>query len=87
MPVTLTDAERKLHQDIRDLLRGNATAGKHDRDAYHVVEASKYGGFFVTLDDRIIRKRPQIRQRIGQGFDVVTPLELLTLLKEFDALP
>jgi hypothetical protein len=28
----------------RDVMRGNAARGKHDPDAFHVVEAAKYGG-------------------------------------------
>ncbi len=48
-PVTLTPNEVELHRRMRDLVRGNARPGKHDRDAYHVVEAAKYGGYFVNL--------------------------------------
>jgi hypothetical protein len=43
-PVQLTPQELALHQKIRNILRGKAKPGKHDRDAYHVVESAKYRG-------------------------------------------
>jgi len=74
-PVTLTEAEKRLHHDIRELLRGNAKLGKHDRDAFHVVEASKYGSYFITNDERILKNRQELTKRLG--LDVVTPTEFL----------
>jgi hypothetical protein len=45
-PVSLTPGEIEMHARIRELLRGNAKPGKHDSDAYHLVESHKYGGAF-----------------------------------------
>lgn len=74
-PVSRTPDELRRHDEIRDLLRGKAQPGKHAKDAFHVVEASKYGSYFVTRDERIIKNRDEIRKRLG--LDVVTPEEFL----------
>lgn len=39
-PVELTPPELELIARSRDLMRGNAAPGKHDADAFHVVEAA-----------------------------------------------
>jgi hypothetical protein len=56
MPVTLTAPEKVTHQRIRDLIQGNAKPGTHDADAFHLVEAAKYGRHFITRDARILGK-------------------------------
>ena len=83
-PVSLTPEEGRRHQQVRDLVRGNATPGKHDRDAYHMVEAAKYGGYFITRDQRLIRKRSEIARVLGQGFNIVTPTEFLEIYKQLE---
>jgi predicted nucleic acid-binding protein len=75
-PVELTPPELELVARSRDLMRGNAASGKHDADAFHVVEAAKYGGrHFITNDTRILSKKAQISELTG--IDVVTPTEFL----------
>ncbi len=86
-PVSLTPAEVQRHQQVRDLVRGNARPGKHDRDAYHMVEAAKYGGYFVTRDRRLIKKRSEVAQVLGQGFAIVTPTEFLDAYRRFEGEP
>ena len=86
-PVSLTPAEVQRHQQVRDLVRGNAKPGKHDRDAYHMVEAAKYGGYFITRDPRLFRKCSQIARLLGQGFAIVTPTEFLEIYKQFEGQP
>jgi hypothetical protein len=56
MEVTLTAHEKATHQKIRDLMQGNAKPGKHAPDAFHLVEAAKYGRHFITRDGRILGK-------------------------------
>ena len=36
-PVSLTHIEIERHQRVRDMVRGNALPGQHDRDAYHLA--------------------------------------------------
>src|SRR5262249_40141756 len=49
-PMQLTEPEQLTHQRIRALIQGNAQAGKHHADAFHLVESAKYGsgGYFIT---------------------------------------
>ena len=52
LPVSLTPPEQELHQRVRTIVRGNAKPGKHDRDAFHLVEIHKHGGvYFITIDE------------------------------------
>jgi predicted nucleic acid-binding protein len=85
--VSLTQPELTLHVQVRSLVQGNAKPGKHDRDAYHLVEAAKYGGYFITRDERLIRKREEIAQLLGQSFAIVTPTEFLELYKQYEKQP
>jgi predicted nucleic acid-binding protein len=59
--VELTGPELALHDKVRDLIRGNARPGQHDKDAFHLVESAKYGGrHFITNDGRLLKKAPEI---------------------------
>ncbi len=61
MPVQLTAPEIATHKKIRDLIQGNALPGKHDDDAFHLVESAKNGGrHFITNDDRLLKKGGEI---------------------------
>jgi len=54
LPVSLTPSEQKRREGLVALLRGNATSDRHLDDAHHIFEASKYGGYFLTTDHRIL---------------------------------
>jgi hypothetical protein len=83
-PVELTQPELELVGRSRDLMRGNAAPGKHDADAFHVVEAAKYGDrHFITNDKRILSKKAEISELAG--IDVVTPTEFLERYDSFDS--
>src|SRR5260370_4736344 len=62
MPVELTASELATHDDIRAMIQGNAKPGRHDRDAFHLVESSKYGRIFITNDGRLLKKSAEIWQ-------------------------
>lgn len=61
-----------------------AQPGKHERDAYHMVEAAKYGGYFITRDARLLKKRLEVARLLGAGFAIVTPPEFLEAYKRFN---
>lgn len=83
--VDLTGPEFELHRKVRTILQGNAKPGKHDRDAYHLVEAAKYGGHFITSDkDRPLKKRDEVAQ-ILPHLQIVTPAEFLAIYRQFEA--
>jgi predicted nucleic acid-binding protein len=82
--VSLTESERALHRQAREIVRGNARPGKHDRDAFHVVEAEKYGGgYFVTNDARLLKKRAELERVLAIA--IVTPTEFLQAYRRFEA--
>lgn len=81
-PVPLTTSEKVQLEKVQDILRGNAKSGKHNADALHIVESAKYGGYFITNDKRILKKR----QALPPTLDVVivSPKEFLNLYLEFE---
>lgn len=75
--VELTALEWATHDKIRDLIRGNAQPGQHDKDAFHVVESQKHGGrFFITKDGRLRKKADEI-WRMLHPLRIVRPSEFL----------
>lgn len=44
------------------ILTGNGSPEKYAADAAHVFEAGKYGGYFITTDERILGKRDELRR-------------------------
>ena len=83
IPVQLTPPEIIQHQKVRSILQGNAKPGKHDRDAYHIVECAKCGGgYFITNDSRILQKGPEITTLLQMV--IVTPAKFLSLYRCFD---
>ena len=75
-PVSLIDKELALHERIRELIRGNAASGQHDKDAFHLVESHKYGArFFITNDKRLLKKSDEILEALT--LKVVTPPKFL----------
>ena len=82
-PVTLTEPERRLYREVLEIVQGDAKPGKHDLDAFHIVESAKYGGYFLTNDKRLLRKRAAIGA-VAQ-IEIVTPSEFLNRFKGFEA--
>lgn len=80
IPVELRQSENETHSRLRIIMRGNALSDQHDADAFHVVEAGKYGGYFVTLDRRILSKRHEISSVIP-GLWIVKPQELVDIFR------
>lgn len=83
-PVELTPDEDTLHWKVRSLVQGNAKPGKHERDAYHLVESAKYGRYFITNDQRILKKGKELAELLPQ-LRIVTPTEFLAIFRGFEA--
>ena len=82
MPVQLTPHELVTHQKIRALVQGNAKPGKHDNDAFHIVESAKNGGgYFITNDERLLKNAPEILAALG--LNVLKPMEFVDTLVSF----
>lgn len=72
IPVQLTSEERRFRGAIEKALQGNAKPGSHAADAAHLTEAAKYSIYFITYDDRILKR--------ANGLDILPPsLTVVTL--------
>ena len=69
MPYTLetdlNDDEVKRKAAVHAILTGNGASEKYAADAAHVFEAGKYGGYFITTDQRILGKREELQRASG----------------------
>ncbi|MFM0363709.1 hypothetical protein [Paraburkholderia sediminicola] len=83
LEVGLTPPERAQQERILDVLAGNCGRDKMRQDAINVFEASKYGAYFITADDRILKKRSELG-RICSAV-IVKPTEFLDILREYEA--
>ena len=54
LDVELNPDEKKQKAEIHKVMTGNGKLEKYAADAAHVFEAGKYGGYFITTDDRIL---------------------------------
>jgi predicted nucleic acid-binding protein len=79
-PVGLTAGERKERDRLLQLARGNAELKNIAGDLLHVAEAAKYGGYFITLDKRLLNRAAVISNVIG--IEVVTPERFLERVDE-----
>jgi len=75
----LTLDEIDIKNKIHKILTGNGKPEKMIKDAEHVFESHKYGGYFVTNDKRIIRKRKELSGISNAR--IVKPTELLESLE------
>ena len=53
--VTLTPTERTRLSRIQAILAGNGKPVNVADDARHLFEAQKYGSYFVTTDERLLK--------------------------------
>ena len=80
LETSLTAEEEAKKNEIWGILIGNGNPEKMKPDSDHVFEAHKYGGYFVTNDHRIIKKRDNL-QNICNAI-IVTPCELIDIINE-----
>lgn len=77
----LTQEEGNIKQEVWNILTGNGEPEKMKQDASHVFEAHKYGGYFITTDNRILKRREPLREICNAI--IVKPCELIALLDEY----
>jgi len=75
LETNLTPQELAKKREIHAILTGNGKPEKMAKDAEHVFENHKYGGYFVTNDYRILKKREEISSISNAR--IVRPTELL----------
>ena len=78
----LTNNEIQQKAQILKILAGNGKPEKFADDAEHVFEASKYCGYFITTDTRILNKKDELR-KICSAI-IVKPSEFLRILAMYE---
>ena len=78
--VELTDGERRRYCDLVAAVKGNAEEKNIAPDLFHVCEAAKYGGYFITRDKGLLARSSAISSILQ--IDVVTPTEFLERVAE-----
>ncbi len=66
-------------------MQGNAKPGKHEADADHLFEAAKYGGFFITEDDRVLERAGRLSDVLPPSLTVVTLSDFLSIFDDWEA--
>lgn len=78
--VTLTQPEWQRYYSLLEKVLGNAEAKNIAADLFHVCEAAKYGGYFITRDKRLLIRAQKILQVVS--VEVVSPNEFLTQVEK-----
>ena len=74
LEVGLNIDEIKRLAAVNDILRGNANPTSHYSDATHIFQSIKYAGCFITVDNRILNKRSELK---ALGATILKPSEWL----------
>jgi predicted nucleic acid-binding protein len=85
MPVGLNEQEQEFRQRLTAALQGNALPGKHAADAYHLAEAAKYGGYFITHDERILKKSGDLQNLLPPSLQIVTLERFLEIVDDYES--
>ena len=80
LEVEATEGERRRYRDLVAAVKGNAEEKNIAPDLFHVCEAAKYGGYFITRDKRLLARSGAIASILQ--IDVVTPTEFLERVAE-----
>jgi hypothetical protein len=79
--LNLTPKEKSVLSEIEQLIVGNGKLEKRKADCFHVFEAQKYGGCFVTSDVGIYKHSEAIDS--NYGLKIIKPSEFLELVREY----
>lgn len=80
--VQLTEQEQRVKENILHILAGNGKGERMAQDSNHIFEAHKYGGYFVTTDDRLLKKKKELSTICNAM--IVRPSEILELIKQYE---
>lgn len=82
-PIGLIADEQEKLRLIEATLQGNARSGRHAADARHLFEAAKYCGYFITHDQRILKRAGNLRTVLPPSLSVVTLRRFLEIYDSF----
>lgn len=81
LPTTLTVPEIAKKRAILKKLAGTGYPENMAKDSEHIFEASKYGGYFITVDERILKKREALAKICDAT--IVKPSEFLKIYDSY----
>lgn len=84
IPNDFTDEEKNLLHDVKKILAGNGKIENICQDARHIFEAHKHGHYFVTTDERILKKKGELHKICSCSLSIVKPSELLALIETYE---
>lgn len=85
IPVGLNSDEQQRKRIIEQELQGNARPGKHMADADHLFEAAKYGGYFITHNQRILTRAGRLGEVLPPSLTVITLVDFLAIFDDYAA--
>lgn len=65
IPVALTAQEDAQKARVSAVFVGEGNPERYAADALHIFEVGKYGGYFVTTDKRILRRKNELANASG----------------------
>ncbi|MBI4634379.1 MAG: hypothetical protein HY742_10865 [Deltaproteobacteria bacterium] len=78
---SLTADEVNCKGKIFRILAGNGKPENMVKDAEHIFEADKYSSYFVTTDERILKKKEELK--VVVSLHILKPSELLEILDSY----
>lgn len=78
----LEDTDRKRKAQIVKILAGNGNPGRVAKDAEHIFEADKYGDYFITTDNRILKKKEELKRICS--LNISKPSQLLEIMTVYE---
>ncbi len=78
---SLTSDELNRKAMILRILAGNGKPENMVKDAEHVFEADKYSSYFVTTDERILKKKEELQDVVS--VHILKPSELLEIINSY----
>ena len=81
LEVGLNDEEKQRLSNIHSVLTGNGKPENYKADAQHIFEAGKYAGYFITTDERILKKQNDL-EKIKNIPIILKPSEWLNVFEK-----
>jgi predicted nucleic acid-binding protein len=83
-PVPIAE-QQVARRHVATILQGNAQPDTHAADASHLSEAAETGcSYFITHDNRMLRKRDELRAALPPTLQIVTLEEFFEILDDYD---
>lgn len=77
-----TENEDEELREVQRIIVGNGILKAREADCMHVAQAVKYGRFFVTTDNGILKHSTEILDRFSSLF-IIKPSEFLNIVKQY----